>query len=122
MRAFSLHGKRVYFGETMSLTIKRRLRLCLEILLKYEDEKEIGIFQRGYKAGLRDGQYEKDYTDREFSKLGSLIEGHWDDKEWILSILGMNVYKRQIYLNNNRLFERAELESELGKIVARNAN
>ena len=47
----------------MSLTIKRRLSICIEVLFARSghsysaQEKQLSIFKRGYEAGFKDGAY-----------------------------------------------------------------
>jgi len=49
----------------MKLTLKHRLKLCLEILTitsghaHSADEKQLSVFQRGYDAGLFDRNLEE---------------------------------------------------------------
>jgi hypothetical protein len=55
-------------GERMTLTLWNRLALCIEILTirsghaHAANEKELTTFMRGYTAGMRDAQLEREGT------------------------------------------------------------
>ena len=110
--------RRFFIGRSMKLSILRKIKLSFEILTSKKDEKGISIFQEGYKAGLNDGNYEKDYTDRQFSRLASIIECHWDDKDWVLKKLGIAEQDMHLYLteNHNHLFDTEKLGAYLDAI------
>jgi hypothetical protein len=54
----------------MSLIAK--IKLCIEIMLLTGHEKKLSIFQSGYCAGIKDGQYEQRIAELEADKADML--------------------------------------------------